>query len=44
MITDLLVIKTRIILPSGTGIKEYAEVLTKGSEVQSDAGPYQQAI
>jgi hypothetical protein len=44
MMTDLLVIKTRIILASGTRIKEYTDALTKASEVQSDAEPYQQAI
>jgi hypothetical protein len=44
MIVDLLVIATRIIWPSGTYIKECADVLTTASEVQSDAGPCQQAV
>jgi hypothetical protein len=37
MIVNLLVIKTRITWPSGTYIKERADILTKATEVQSDA-------
>jgi hypothetical protein len=42
MIVDLLVIKTGIIWPNGTHIKECSDILRRASKVQSDAEPDQQ--
>jgi hypothetical protein len=43
MIVDLLMIRTRIIWPNGTGIEKCADILRRANEVKSDAGPYTMA-
>jgi hypothetical protein len=44
MITDLLVVKTKIRCPNGTHIKTHADVLRRACEMDADAGPYQMGI